>query len=100
MIQWLLTPSAFEGDPRGFAANQLGHVAVGAALTWLLGPLPVLAAYIAWEVFHLTQDGKAWDGAEDYGHVAAGAAAVALAPWALAVALPFFAAGVLRRAGK
>lgn len=99
MIDWFLTPSDFEGDPKGFALNQLGHIVLGAALAWLFGPVPVLAAYVAWEAFHVSRGGAVWDGVEDYAFVAAGVAAVALSPWALAVAAPFLLAGVLRRAG-
>jgi hypothetical protein len=98
-VDWLLTPDDFEGDPTGFALNQIGHIALGAALAWLAGPIPVLVGYLAWEMLHLWRGGSLWDGIEDYGFVAAGVLSLALWPWAWAVAAPFLASGTLRRAG-
>ena len=98
MLQWLLTPSDFEGDPRGFLANQIGHLMLGAALAWLIGGWLAIAACLAWEAVHLWRGGSWWDGTEDFAFVAAGVASVAVWPWAWAVAAPFLAAGILRRA--
>lgn len=99
MLQWLLTPSAFEGDPKGFALNQIGHVALGAALAWALGPLGALALCALWEGAHLGLGGTLWDGLEDAGFVAAGVLALTTPVSALALAALFLGAGVARRAG-
>lgn len=98
MLKWLLTPDAFASDPRGFALNQIGHMALGAGLACALGPAPVMVAYLAWEGVHLWRGGALWDGTEDYAFVAAGVLSVAVWPWAWAFAGLFLAAGTFRRA--
>lgn len=97
MLKWLLTPDDFAGDPRGYALNQIGHIALGAALAWLIGWPAALALCLGWEVVHLSRGGTLADSAEDYGFVAAGVLAVAATPVAVAVAAPFLAAGLLAR---
>lgn len=97
MLKWLLTPDSFPGDWRGYALNQIGHVALGAALAWALGLPAALALCLGWEAVHFSRGGTLADGAEDYGFVAAGAVAITVVPVALAVALPFLIAGILSR---
>ena len=99
MLKWLLTLSAFEGDPRGFALNQIGHVALGAALAWALGPMAAVMLYAAWEGLHLSLGGTVWDGFEDMAFVTAGVLALTTPATALIIAALFLAAGVARRAG-
>jgi len=96
MIDWLLTPDGFPSDPRGYALNQIGHMALGAALAWLIGLPLTLLACIAWEAVHVRRGGHLWDSFEDFAFVLTGA----LAPVSLgaaAVAAPMLASGLLRR---
>lgn len=62
---WVPRPSRFTADPLGHVLNQLGHMGIGLVAGWLLGPAPVLVGYLVWEIWHLTEDGRFWDGVED-----------------------------------
>ena len=98
-LKELLTePDGFTGRPWGFARNQARHALIGLGATLLVGPVPAILLYAAWEYAQWQWfRAKAWDGAEDLGFFAAGALAVATSPWVLVVALLFWAAGILRR---
>lgn len=89
-------PDAFRSDPRGYALNQLGHVALGAGAALVAPWWAVLAIYVA--AVELPQwlwfGGDADDGAEDSAFVLAGAL---LLPGALVLAGLMLAAGVLVR---
>lgn len=90
-------PSAFETDPKGYVVNQIGHVAIGAALCWLLGPFAAFGAYAAWEVAQWRYRGaEAYDCLEDAAFAGVGVLALTV-PLTLAPAAIFLASGVLRR---
>lgn len=98
------TPSSFEGDPRGFALNQLGHSIIGAvaaALALHISPwaawLP-LALYVVWEALQWRlYHAPAWDCVEDVGFFAVGMCAILVHPVAGAIGAVFLLAGYLRR---
>lgn len=106
MIRWLYryitTPSRFDGDPRGYLLNQLGHTwLVGAPIGWICGQwlLVGIALYIA--LIELPQlllwGGTPDDSAEDTGHVLCGALAVAIDGRIALIHLLWLAAGALSR---
>ncbi len=91
------TPSGFEGDARGFAFNQAGHMALMALLAMYLPLWVPLVGYVVWEVLQWAlSDAEPWDCIEDCGFAFAGALAVA-EPVVLAPALAFLVAGYARR---
>ena len=92
-------PDPYEGDPTGFAVNQIMHFAlVGALPVYLGAPVLIVALLIAaWEIAQVAfAGGEAWDSLEDLSFVLAGALAVLWWPMAI-VALTFLAAGTARR---
>ena len=83
-MRWLLsllsTPSSFPADPWGYARNQIGHgYLIGGLGALLVGILPILILYLAWEaVQYLRFGGTLSDGLEDFANVLAVALAAAL----------------------
>lgn len=110
MIRWLYlyitTPSRFDGDPRGYLLNQLGHAwIVGAPIGWICGEqflTGVLYYAVAIELPQLLfWRGRPSDGVEDTLHVALGAFAVSFGLWSIvAIQLASVLAGTLYRAGR
>lgn len=83
-MRWLLsllsTPSSFPADPWGYARNQIGHgYLIGGLGALLVGILPILILYLAWEVVQYRRFGGALsDGIQDFANVLAVAMAVSL----------------------
>lgn len=94
-----ITPTAFRGDPRGHALNQVGHMLlIGLAPVWLGAPFwLVLALFAIWEFAQWRiHRAEAWDCVEDFAFVSSGAVGVAC-PLVLAAASLFLWSGALRR---
>lgn len=101
LLDLLRTPSSFEGDPRGFLINQLGHMFIfGYMPVHYFGYWGILAIPLYIIIVEATQvllfDGEIWDGLEDSAYVSLGALVwftfLALVPLAL-----FLLSGVYRR---
>lgn len=102
IITLLRTPSAFAGDPWGYARNQIGHAyLVGALGAYLLPLWSVLLIYAAWETIQRVIYGaQLSDDLEDFANVAIAACAVAAAdPGYLAIHAIYLAAGFCWRKG-
>jgi len=77
-----IEPDAFPGDPYAHVTNQCGHLALGLAMSSLAAfaglwwPIPLAAAAVYWlfAEYVLQRAKLFWDGIEDAGFVAAGAA--------------------------
>lgn len=99
MFLWRLfsTPDAFERRPWAYARNQLGHMALGALLAWLLPLWTALAIPVAWEAAQRVLFGaELHDGLEDTGFFFVGAFAFT-EPTFAALGGVFLLAGVARR---
>lgn len=104
MILWLrdylTTPSGFPRRPWAYAANQIGHILVGALVAHLTGNwLAAVAIYcLLIEAPQLALWGGDWsDGIEDTAHASAGALAIAAGWPALIVSGLIIAAGIAWR---
>lgn len=77
-----IKPDAYINDPYGHVTNQCGHFVLGIAATCLcvfIGlwwPIPLAVAAVYWVIseYLIQRAGLFWDGIEDAGFVAAGAA--------------------------
>ena len=101
LFEYFMTPSAFIGDWRGFAWNQLGHAFV---LGWL--PVSVLGAwglfiiplYALWEYVQWSAEGAdTEDCFRDCAFVLAGTLAAHVSLWFAAPMLLHLFAGIYRR---
>lgn len=94
--RFLRNPKAYRSDPKGYAVNQLGHLALGAGLLWFGVPFAVVAlGFGVWEIVQVNRFGaEAWDSLEDLAFVVAGAF---LDPVAAIVAGLFLVSGIVRR---
>lgn len=102
ILSLLRSPSAFAGDPWGFARNQLAHAyLVGALGAWLLPLWAVLAVYAAWELVQRVKYGADLsDNLDDMANVAIAACAVAAGdPGYLAIHAIYLASGFCWRKG-
>lgn len=96
----LTQPDDFAGDPKGYAKNQAGHMAIGSGaalfLAWLSLPVWIaFAVYAAWELIQIAEYGaKESDGLEDFAFFTAGAL---LSIQVAALGALFLAAGIIRR---
>jgi len=100
LIDYIRTPDAYPGRPWAYAANQAGHVLIGAGAAWLTGHwlIAVPIYFAAIEAPQVLFWGGDWaDGLEDTAHVTSGALAVALGAPMLAVSVLVIAAGMAGR---
>lgn len=97
---YLTSPSAFVRRPWAYAANQIGHITVGALGAHLTGSwLAAVAIYcLLIEAPQIVLWGGDWsDGLEDAAHFAAGALAVTFGWPVLVVSVLVIAAGIAWR---
>lgn len=102
LISLLKTPSAFAGDPWGYARNQIGHAyLVGAFGAYLLPLWAVLLIYAAWETIQRQfYRADLSDNLDDFANVAIAACAVAAGdPGYLAIHAIYLASGFCWRKG-
>jgi hypothetical protein len=99
MIRLFTKPSAFEGNPYGYAMNQTGHAALGALWVWMGWPLWLwVALYVSWEAAQWVMfDAQLADAFEDAAFAIGGALAIANLPVAVVLVL-FLAVGIATRA--
>lgn len=102
LVRYLTTPSDYARDPRGYVFNQLGHAWVVGAPLGLFGADWVLIAVLAYvAVIEAPQlllfGGTSADAAEDTGHVALGALAVAISPQIAAIHVLWLICGAKQR---
>lgn len=101
---YLRTPSAFDGQPWGYALNQVGHCCLGMCIGWLSGG-QIVAAILIYALLievpqHLRWQGALSDGLEDTAHVTAGALAGAYGWPAIIVSWLIICSGIALRAGR
>lgn len=99
-MRWIIdmfwSPSGFDDDLRGYAANQLGHFVLGFFAGLFLGSW-ALIGWAAWEVAQWRYaGGDPSDCAEDFGFESAGVLAV-IFPALIIPALAYLVSGMFRR---
>lgn len=103
LVYLLKTPSAFSADPNGFLRNQASHMAAfGFAPCVVFGWAALPAVVVLYTAVELVQfylfDSERWDGAQDWGFVAMGAAfGLTLHPVVFMSAVAFLVSGYWQR---